>query len=232
MASSAKKAKTDEDPPAAAEDQPDKQSDGDNGPRSQPALVTGATLKDYQMEGVEWMISLFSNGLSGVSLCHQCLVYSRRGSRDCPFQILADEMGASLYTSLAASSWLTMLCTSPGLGKTIQTIAFLAHLYENGIKGPFMVVCPLSTLANWVTEFERFTPDVPVLLYHGSPTERAEKREQHLGLVPVNNKKGKLAASTKVKKDQVPVIITTYELVINDRAHLSKIAVCCVCPPL
>lgn len=113
-----------------------------------------------------------------------------------------------------------------GLGKTIQTIAFLAHLYENGIKGPFLVVCPLSTLANWVTEFERFTPDVPVLLYHGSPAERAEKREQHLGLVPVNNRKGKLAASTKVKKDQLPVIITTYELVINDRAHLSKIAVC------
>jgi ATP-dependent DNA helicase len=32
----------------------------------QPALVTGARLKDYQLEGVEWMISLDQNGISGI----------------------------------------------------------------------------------------------------------------------------------------------------------------------
>ena len=32
----------------------------------QPALVTGATLKDYQLEGVAWMAGLHSNGLSGI----------------------------------------------------------------------------------------------------------------------------------------------------------------------
>ena len=32
----------------------------------QPALITGATLKDYQLEGVEWMISLDQNGISGI----------------------------------------------------------------------------------------------------------------------------------------------------------------------
>jgi ATP-dependent DNA helicase len=37
------------------------------GPRlRQPALVTGAKLKDYQLEGVEWMISLDQNGISGI----------------------------------------------------------------------------------------------------------------------------------------------------------------------
>lgn len=34
--------------------------------RRQPALVTGAKLKDYQLEGVEWMISLDQNGISGI----------------------------------------------------------------------------------------------------------------------------------------------------------------------
>jgi hypothetical protein len=34
--------------------------------RRQPALVTGAKLKDYQLEGVEWMISLDHNGISGI----------------------------------------------------------------------------------------------------------------------------------------------------------------------
>lgn len=32
----------------------------------QPSLITGATLKDYQLEGVEWMIGLDQNGVSGI----------------------------------------------------------------------------------------------------------------------------------------------------------------------
>jgi len=32
----------------------------------QPALVTGGTLKEYQLEGVEWMVSLDKNGVSGI----------------------------------------------------------------------------------------------------------------------------------------------------------------------
>ena len=32
----------------------------------QPALVTGGKLKDYQLEGVEWMVSLDKNGVSGI----------------------------------------------------------------------------------------------------------------------------------------------------------------------
>ncbi|KAF9222210.1 hypothetical protein BS17DRAFT_784014 [Gyrodon lividus] len=100
----------------------------------QPSLITGAKLKDYQLEGVEWMVSLDKNGVSG---------------------ILADEMG---------------------LGKTIQTIAFNAHLRELGHFRPFLVVCPLSVIHNWIDEFHRFAPTIPVCMYHGTPTERAELR--------------------------------------------------------
>lgn len=32
----------------------------------QPDLITGATLKDYQLDGVEWMVSLDQNGASGI----------------------------------------------------------------------------------------------------------------------------------------------------------------------
>ncbi len=32
----------------------------------QPALLTGATLKDYQLEGVAWMAGLHQNGISGI----------------------------------------------------------------------------------------------------------------------------------------------------------------------
>ena len=79
----------------------------------QPALITGCTMREYQIVGTEWLISLWEQGLNG---------------------ILADEMG---------------------LGKTLQTIAFLSHLVEKGVWGPFLVVAPLSTLANWVSEVKR-----------------------------------------------------------------------------
>lgn len=39
--------------------------------------------------------------------------------------------------------------------KTLQTISFLAFLREKGTYGPFLVVAPVSTLANWIDEFEK-----------------------------------------------------------------------------
>lgn len=32
----------------------------------QPSLITGATLKPYQLEGLQWMASLHTNGISGI----------------------------------------------------------------------------------------------------------------------------------------------------------------------
>ncbi len=32
----------------------------------QPDLITGATLRDYQLAGVQWMVSLYENGLNGI----------------------------------------------------------------------------------------------------------------------------------------------------------------------
>lgn len=53
-----------------------------------------------------------------------------------------------------------------GLGKTIQSITFLKEIFEYGIKGPFLVVVPLSTLGNWQREFETWT-FLNVIVYHG-----------------------------------------------------------------
>ncbi|RKP21221.1 hypothetical protein ROZALSC1DRAFT_18959 [Rozella allomycis CSF55] len=47
-----------------------------------------------------------------------------------------------------------------GLGKTVQSISFLAHLAEkHNIWGPFLIVAPASTLHNWQQEFTKFTPE-------------------------------------------------------------------------
>jgi hypothetical protein len=49
-----------------------------------------------------------------------------------------------------------LICLIP---QTIQTIAFIAHLRVR-VESPFLVVCPLSVLHNWIDEFTRFAPEV------------------------------------------------------------------------
>ncbi|CAE6425485.1 unnamed protein product [Rhizoctonia solani] len=155
-----------------------------------PELITGARLKDCQLEGVRWIASLWENGLNG---------------------ILADEMG---------------------LGKTLQTISFLAHMKSKGVWGPFLIVCPLSVLHNWILEFEKFAPSIPVCMYHGSPQHRVELRQPVLRQ-PISNaslpkpKRGRPKKKTDDKLPEqttqtFPVIVTTYDMVIRDRIHLAK----------
>lgn len=47
-------------------------------------------------------------------------------------------------------------------GKTIQSIAFLASLFEEKLT-PHLVVAPLSTLRNWEREFATWAPQMNVV---------------------------------------------------------------------
>lgn len=95
------------------------------------AVLVNGELRDYQLEGLNWLIHLYSNGING---------------------ILADEMG---------------------LGKTIQSISMLAYLYEyKGFKGPFIIITPKSTLANWMNEFAKWCPVLRPVRFHGGKEER------------------------------------------------------------
>ncbi|KAF2818859.1 hypothetical protein CC86DRAFT_399015 [Ophiobolus disseminans] len=153
-----------------AADEDDSVKTGDIGMQNlrsarQPKLVVGGTMRSYQLEGLEWMLSLYENGING---------------------ILADEMG---------------------LGKTIQTIAMLAHLWENKSYGPFLIAAPLSTTSNWVAEFEKWTPSMPVMLYHGDKKERERLRKTRL---------------RNPGTDQFPIMVTSYEICMNDRKYLTS----------
>ncbi|CUM65456.1 uncharacterized protein PRCAT00003095001 [Priceomyces carsonii] len=127
--------------------------------QNQPRMVTGGVMKDYQLDGLQWLTTLYENGLNG---------------------ILADEMG---------------------LGKTLQCISFFCFLIENGIKGPFLVVAPLSTIGNWFQEIKRFAPSISVLKYTGSKPERHK--------IKLNQKEN--------------VVLTSYELAIKDFNRLNSI---------
>lgn len=61
-----------------------------------------------------------------------------------------------------------ILADEMGLGKTIQTIALLTYLMEKKkVNGPFLIIVPLSTISNWMLEFEKWGPSVQV----GHPNE-------------------------------------------------------------
>uniref|UniRef100_A0A8C7CU34 SNF2 related chromatin remodeling ATPase with DExD box 1a n=1 Tax=Oncorhynchus kisutch TaxID=8019 RepID=A0A8C7CU34_ONCKI len=77
----------------------------------------------------------------------------------------------SLFLTLSPSLFLlSWSSTRQGLGKTIQAIAFLARLYQDGIKGPHLITVPASTLDNWVRELKLWCPSLKVLVYYVYPT--------------------------------------------------------------
>jgi SNF2 family DNA or RNA helicase len=59
-----------------------------------------------------------------------------------------------------------------GLGKTIQIVTFLYHLYKKFCIYPFFVVVPNSTATNWIREFEKWAPELVVAPYFGAAAAR------------------------------------------------------------
>lgn len=150
----------------------------------QASILSGGKLKDYQIKGLEWMVSLYNNKLNG---------------------ILADEMGLvgrragmDVWTHGEANNvthhdkWTAMK-----QGKTIQTISLITYLIEKkNQNGPFLVIVPLSygirgreqyhrvltpitrslhsTITNWTLEFEKWAPSVVKVVYKGTPNQRRD----------------------------------------------------------
>uniref|UniRef100_A0AC35TFK6 Chromo domain-containing protein n=1 Tax=Rhabditophanes sp. KR3021 TaxID=114890 RepID=A0AC35TFK6_9BILA len=121
-------------------------------------------------------------------------------------------------------NWLTycyfnqrncMLADEMGLGKTVQSITFLQEVYDYGIRGPFLIVVPLSTLHNWEREFETWT-DMNVIVYHGAAKSREIVQQYEFYYSDEMNK----AKRNIVKFD---VLITTFEMVVSDCEILKKI---------
>ncbi|XP_043267745.1 lymphocyte-specific helicase-like [Venturia canescens] len=104
-----------------------------------------------------------------------------------------------------------ILADEMGLGKTIQVIALFCHLLERRQDGPYLIIAPLSTIPNWISEFERFAPNLPVVLFHGSQEARAAAM-----------KKFKVKHKVTETYYTYPILITTYEYPIRERLFMSK----------
>ncbi|XP_022355795.1 lymphoid-specific helicase isoform X3 [Enhydra lutris kenyoni] len=123
--------------------------------------------------------------------------------------------GVMRWYQVEGMEWLRMLwengingilADEMGLGKTVQCIATIALMIQRGVPGPFLVCGPLSTLPNWMAEFQRFTPDIPTMLYHGTQQERRKLVKN------IHRRKGTLQIH--------PVVITSFEIAMRDRNAL------------
>lgn len=66
------------------------------------------------------------------------------------------------------------------------------------------MIVPLSTMTNWSGEFAKWAPDVKTIAYKGNPAQRR-------------------VIQNELRLGQFQVLLTTYEYIIKDRPHLSKI---------
>lgn len=130
-------------------------------------------LRDYQVEGVNWLASTF---------------YRKYGC------ILADEMG---------------------LGKTVQIVSYLEHLFRvEKIRGPFLVVVPLSTIEHWRREFEGWTNMVACIYHDRQRIWRDVLREYEWYF----EDKPHTAEFLKFH-----VLVTTYDTLISDFDAISQV---------
>ncbi len=107
----------------------------------------------HQVEGINWLLFKWLEG------------------RDV---VLADEMGLGKtfqVSCCAQSLWpfvfarLTPECNS-------QSISVLGLLRSKFRRDKFLVIAPLSTVPNWLREFQRFAPDMDVVVFGGNEESR------------------------------------------------------------
>uniref|UniRef100_A0A3Q2YZ12 Uncharacterized protein n=1 Tax=Hippocampus comes TaxID=109280 RepID=A0A3Q2YZ12_HIPCM len=113
-----------------------------------------------------------------------------------------------------------ILADEMGLGKTIQSITFLYEMFSMGIRGPFLIIAPLSTITNWEREFRTWTR-MNVIVYHGSQISRQMILQYEMFH---RDAQGNTAPSVL----KFHGLITTFEMVMADCPELKKLHWRCV----
>ncbi len=71
-----------------------------------------------------------------------------------------------------------VLADDMGLGKTAQTITQLTRMRDEFGFMPSLIVTPTSLADNWRNEFDKFSPEMRVMIYRGSPQKRDRLRAE------------------------------------------------------
>jgi superfamily II DNA or RNA helicase len=94
-----------------------------------------------------------------------------------------------------------LLADDMGLGKTLQTLAFLDDLRAKGELGQVLVVVPSSLIFNWQQEVQKFTPELPLVVFSNRDADKI---------------------SRKFGQKESMVVITTYGLLMEHQQFLTQ----------
>ncbi|CAK6950369.1 E1A-binding protein p400 isoform X1 [Scomber scombrus] len=115
------------------------------------------------------------------------------------------QIGVDWLVNLHKKHLNGILADETGLGKTVQTVAYMAHLAgQEGIWGPHLIVVRTCKLLNWEVEFKRWCPGLKILLYLGNKKER---RSQRMWWGEANS---------------FHVCVTSYKLLMKDQSHFLR----------
>uniref|UniRef100_A0A3Q3GRU3 E1A binding protein p400 n=1 Tax=Labrus bergylta TaxID=56723 RepID=A0A3Q3GRU3_9LABR len=115
------------------------------------------------------------------------------------------QIGVDWLVNLNKKHLNGILADETGLGKTVQTVAYMAHLAgQEGIWGPHLIVVRTCKLLNWEVEFKRWCPGLKILLYLGNRRERRFKRKWW------------------GEANSFHVCLTSYKLLMKDQSHFLR----------
>uniref|UniRef100_A0A3Q1EHN6 E1A binding protein p400 n=1 Tax=Acanthochromis polyacanthus TaxID=80966 RepID=A0A3Q1EHN6_9TELE len=115
------------------------------------------------------------------------------------------QIGVDWLVNLYKKHLNGILADETGLGKTVQTVAYMAHLAgQEGVWGPHLIVVRTAKLLSWEVEFKRWCPGLKILLYLGNRRERRSKR-MWWG-----------------EANSFHVCVTSYKLLMKDQSHFLK----------
>lgn len=99
-----------------------------------------------------------------------------------------------------------ILADEMGLGKTLQTISLLGYLkHVKKLSGPHMIVCPKSTLQNWLNELEKWCPTIKAVSLIGSKEQRKSQIRNVLEI------------------EKWDVLVTTYEVCRFETHYITRV---------
>ena len=124
--------------------------------------------------------------------------------------------GVNWLHFLERRSFCGILADEMGLGKTVQTLAWiqLGRAAEAHRGKPALIVCPTSLVENWKEEAEKFTPNLSVLLLHGTDRHRKWKRVAETDIV--------ITSYALMRRDIEKHLGYTYSIAILDEAQNIK----------
>ncbi|HEY6643234.1 DEAD/DEAH box helicase [Povalibacter sp.] len=118
-----------------------------------------------------------------------------------------------------------VLADDMGLGKTVQALAHLQLEKEQGrLRGPSLIVAPVSVIGNWQQELRTFAPSLEVLTLHGARRRELFHRIRSVDVVVIGYPSLQLDGEALLAHEFDFVILDEAQTIKNPRAKVSRMA--------